>query len=29
VVIEGVHIVPGFLDLERWPEALVAQFVLT
>jgi 2-phosphoglycerate kinase len=29
VVIEGVHIVPGFLDLERWPDALVVQFVLT
>ncbi len=28
VVIEGVHIVPGFLDLSRWPEALVVQFVL-
>ena len=28
VVIEGVHIVPGFLDLSRWPEALIVPFVL-
>jgi 2-phosphoglycerate kinase len=28
MVIEGVHIVPGFLDRDRWREALVLQFVL-
>lgn len=28
VVIEGVHIVPGFLDLARWPEALIVELVI-
>ncbi len=28
MVVEGVHIVPGFLDSSRWREALVAEFVL-
>jgi 2-phosphoglycerate kinase len=28
-VIEGVHVVPGFLDLERWSQALILQFVVT
>ena len=28
MVIEGVHIVPGFLERSRWPEALVLEFVL-
>ena len=28
MVIEGVHIVPGFLDRSRWREALVLEFVL-
>ena len=29
MVVEGVHIVPGFLDSSRWREALVLEFVLT
>ena len=28
MVIEGVHIVPGFLERSRWREALVLEFVL-
>ena len=28
MVVEGVHIVPGFLDSSRWREALVLEFVL-
>ena len=28
MVVEGVHIVPGFLDSSRWREALVIEFVL-
>jgi 2-phosphoglycerate kinase len=28
MVVEGVHIVPGFLDRSRWREALVLEFVL-
>jgi 2-phosphoglycerate kinase len=28
LVIEGVHIVPGFLDTSRWGEAIVLEFVL-
>ena len=28
MVIEGVHIVPGFLDRSRWGEAVVLEFVL-
>jgi len=28
MVVEGVHIVPGFLDTSRWREALVLEFVL-
>ncbi len=28
MVVEGVHIVPGFLDSSRWGEAIVLQFVL-
>jgi 2-phosphoglycerate kinase len=29
MVIEGVHLVPGFLDLERWRSALIVQFVIS
>jgi 2-phosphoglycerate kinase len=28
MIIEGVHLVPGFLDRSRWGEALVMEFVL-
>jgi 2-phosphoglycerate kinase len=28
MVVEGVHIVPGYLDSSRWREALVLEFVL-
>jgi 2-phosphoglycerate kinase len=28
MVIEGVHLVPGFLDRSRWREAIVLEFVL-
>jgi 2-phosphoglycerate kinase len=28
MIIEGVHLVPGFLDRARWGEALVVEFVL-
>jgi len=28
MVVEGVHIVPGYLERARWPEALVLEFVL-
>ena len=28
MVVEGVHLVPGFLDTSRWREALVLEFVL-
>ena len=29
MVLEGVHVVPGFLDHSRWREALVLEFVLS
>jgi 2-phosphoglycerate kinase len=28
MVVEGVHLVPGFLDRARWGEAIVLEFVL-
>jgi 2-phosphoglycerate kinase len=28
MIVEGVHLVPGFLDRSRWKEALVLEFVL-
>lgn len=28
MIVEGVHLVPGFLDRTRWKEALVLEFVL-
>jgi len=28
IVVEGVHIVPGYLDTSRWNEAIVLEFVL-
>jgi len=29
LIVEGVHLVPGFLDRSRWKEALVLEFVLS
>ena len=29
MIVEGVHLVPGFLDRTRWKEALVLEFVLS
>jgi 2-phosphoglycerate kinase len=28
IIVEGVHLVPGFLDRRRWKEALVLEFVV-